>query len=103
MPLNDATDCIGDSNTSSLRLTNSCDLFDTEGKLENPKRGLATKPFPFDTPGGIGTGLRSGEGEGEGDGIGEDDEPLRVREGGGGGGGLLIPDWRSDEDETLRR
>jgi hypothetical protein len=100
LPLNDPTDCTGDSNTSWLRLTDSTDLLDADGKLENPNRGLAIAPFPFDTPGGTGTGLRSGEGDGDGAG---EDVTLGPREGGGGGGALLMPNWRSDEDEAVRR
>jgi hypothetical protein len=65
LPLNDPTDCTGDSNTYWLTLTDGMNLFDTEGKLENPKRGLPTRPFPFDTPGGIGTGRKSGDGDGD--------------------------------------
>lgn len=101
-PLQDAAECTGDSNTSEswLRSTNSTDLFDTDGRLENPTRVLVISPFPVDTPGGIGTGLRSGEGDG--DGTGEGGVALGPREG-GGGGGLLMPNWRSEEDEVVRR
>ena len=76
------------------------DLFDTDGKLENPKRGLPTRPFPFETPGGIGTGLKSGDGDGDGTG---EEVPLGPRRDGGGGGTLLIPILRSEEEEAERR